>query len=147
MGGTPIEEFVGLRSKMYSIKASDGTKKNTAKGVSRCVSENVLTHEDYRMCLMQRTSMKNKMTRFLKKDHQISTVEQVKTSLSPFNDKRYIQEDGVSHAFGHMSMDLGGLLAGLEELGRESREEEEAFPEEENTFLVEELMRFEEGQA
>jgi hypothetical protein len=145
MGGTPIEEFVGLRSKMYSIKASDGTKKNTAKGVSRSVSENVLTHEDYRMCLMQRTSMKNKMTRFLNKDHQITTVEQVKTSLSPFNDKRYIQEDGVSHAFGYMEGTETDLV--LDKLITESREEEDPFPVEENTLLFEQLMRFEEGQA
>ena len=35
MGGKAIEEFVGLRSKMYSIKAKDGEQKNTAKGVRK----------------------------------------------------------------------------------------------------------------
>ena len=113
MGGKAIEEFVGLRSKMYSIKAVDGEQKNTAKGVSRYVSENILTHQKYLNCLVNKTSMKNKMTRFVHDRHQLYTVEQNKTSLSPFNDKRYIQEDGVSHSFGHYDMELVNVLDDL----------------------------------
>ena len=64
MGGKPIKEFIGLRSKMYSILSEAGEQKNTAKGVSRSVSENILTHEDYRKCLFMKKSMKNKMMRF-----------------------------------------------------------------------------------
>ena len=79
MGGKAIQEFVGLRSKMYSIKAKDGEQKNTAKGVSRNVSEDVLTHQDYLNCLQDKTSMKNKMTRFVHDRHQIYTVDQVET--------------------------------------------------------------------
>jgi hypothetical protein len=44
MGGKPIKEFVGLRAKMYSIKASNGTCKKTAKGIIRTVKEEVITH-------------------------------------------------------------------------------------------------------
>ena len=44
-GGKPIHEFVGLRSKMYSIKGADGSHKSAAKGVSKNVRENVLSHE------------------------------------------------------------------------------------------------------
>ena len=33
-GGVIIIEFVGLKSKMYSIKKIDGKEHNTAKGVS-----------------------------------------------------------------------------------------------------------------
>ena len=110
MGGKAIEEFVGLRSKMYSIKAADGEQKNTAKGVSRYVSENILTHQAYLDCLVKKTSMKNKMTRFVHDCHQLYTVEQNKTSLSSFNDKRYIQEDGVSHSFGHYEIELVNVL-------------------------------------
>ena len=57
--------------------------------------------------------MKNKMIRFVHDRHQLYTVEQNKTSLSPFNDKRYILEDGVSHSFGHYEIDL---VNGLDEL-------------------------------
>ena len=105
MGGKPIKEFIGLRSKMYSILSEAGEQKNTAKGVSRSVSENILTHEDFRKCLFMKESMKNKMMRFVHDRHELYTVEQNKTSLSPFNDKRYILEKGVSHSFGHYSID------------------------------------------
>ena len=33
-GGIIIDEFVGLRSKMYSIKKIDGKESSTAKGVN-----------------------------------------------------------------------------------------------------------------
>ena len=33
-GGVIVVEFVGLKSKMYSIKKIDGKQYNTAKGVS-----------------------------------------------------------------------------------------------------------------
>ena len=33
-GGVIIDEFVGLKSKMYSIKKIDGKESNTAKGVN-----------------------------------------------------------------------------------------------------------------
>ena len=111
MGGKAIKEFVGLRSKMYSILSEDGEQKNTAKGVSRNVSENILTHKDYRDCLFMKKSMKNKMMRFVHDRHQLYTVEQNKTSLSPFNDKRYILENGVSHSFGHYEIDLVNIFS------------------------------------
>jgi hypothetical protein len=104
MGGTPIEEFVGLRSKMYSIKSTDGRQTNTAKGVSKTVSENVLTHEDYRESLFKKKSMKHQMTKIANEWHQLYTVDLVKTSLSPFNDKKYIYENGVTHSFGHFEL-------------------------------------------
>ena len=106
MGGKAIKEFVGLRSKMYSILSEGDEQKNTAKGVSRNVSDNILTHQHYRDSLLKKTSMKNKMVRFVHDRHQLYTVEQNKTSLSPFNDKRYILEDGVSHSFGHYEIDI-----------------------------------------
>ena len=49
--------------------------------------------------------MKNKMIRFVHDRHQLYTVEQNKTSLNVFNDKRYILEDGVLHSFGHYGID------------------------------------------
>ena len=33
-GGAIVSEFVGLKSKMYSMKKIDGKEHNTAKGVS-----------------------------------------------------------------------------------------------------------------
>ena len=36
-GGLPIVEWVGLRSKMYSMKLDDGKEKKTGKGIKKCV--------------------------------------------------------------------------------------------------------------
>ena len=48
----PIFEFVGLRSKMYSIMPKNGDKKATAKGVKRIKTRRELSHQDYKECLM-----------------------------------------------------------------------------------------------
>ena len=39
-GGIIIDEFVGLRSKMYSIKKIDGKESSTAKGVNTATEFN-----------------------------------------------------------------------------------------------------------
>ena len=39
-GGVIIDEFVGLRSKMYSIKKIDGKESSTAKGVNTATEFN-----------------------------------------------------------------------------------------------------------
>ena len=51
MSGKIIEEYVGLRSKMYSIKWSEGNVR-TCKGISKSVNKVVLRHELYKECLM-----------------------------------------------------------------------------------------------
>ena len=45
--GSPITEFVGLRSKMYSWKIEDGTNKKTAKGVEKNVIKRDVDHDNY----------------------------------------------------------------------------------------------------
>ena len=39
-GGVIIDEFIGLKSKMYSIKKIDGSESNTAKGVNIAIEFN-----------------------------------------------------------------------------------------------------------
>ena len=57
-----IEEYVGLRSKMYSIKWPQGNVR-TCKGISKSANKVVLRHEMYKECLMnvieKRQSSKN----------------------------------------------------------------------------------------
>ena len=42
-GGVFIDEFIGLKSKMYSMKKIDGSKSNTAKGVNIAIEFNEVT--------------------------------------------------------------------------------------------------------
>jgi hypothetical protein len=51
--GKVIQEFVGLRSKMYSIKFGKVEKK-TAKGIKKSVIKQQLKHAMYRDCLFER---------------------------------------------------------------------------------------------
>ena len=104
MGGKPIEEFVGLRAKMYSILAGNGQTKKTAKGVSRRVKDEVIMHEDYKETLFEKLAMKHTQVRILQKEHELFTSEVVKASLSPFNDKKWVERDGdrfISYSYGH----------------------------------------------
>ena len=43
----PIEEFVGLKSKLYSILFGDSSQKRTAKGLNKCVLKNNVNNSHY----------------------------------------------------------------------------------------------------
>ena len=100
--GIPICEFVGLRSKMYSIKLDDDSEKKTAKGIVRNVIKNHLKHDNYKQILETGERMNSNMKMIRSFDHNVYTVNVTKVSLSAYDDKRYIQDDGVtSYAYGH----------------------------------------------
>ena len=100
--GIPICEFIGLRSKMYSIKLDDDSEKKTAKGIVRNVIKNHLKHDNYKHILETGERMNSSMKMIRSFDHDIYTVNVTKVSLSAYDDKRYIQEDGItSYAYGH----------------------------------------------
>ena len=98
--GDPIIEFVGLKSKMYSYKTENKENK-TAKGVKKNVIKCELSLSDYRDTLFNCTTMRHKMRTIRSEYHQISSYQINKVSLSPFDDKRYILDDGISsYAYG-----------------------------------------------
>ena len=95
--GRFLLEFVGLRAK-------EGDKKATVKGINKNVKDEVLTHEDYKNSLLKRLQMSNKMTRIMQENHKLYTVEVEKKSLSPFNDKKWVSrdvDDFKRYSFGH----------------------------------------------
>ena len=99
--GEIIDEFVGLRSKMYSLSFS-GKEKKTAKGVKRRVVEFNLRHQSYKDCLLNRTIMYSDMNMIRSFDHQLYSVAVNKISLSPYDDKRYVTDNGCDTlAHGH----------------------------------------------
>ena len=70
------------------------------------VSENVvkknITHENYKDCLSNRKQMLHSMRTIRSECNQIGSYQLNKISLSCFDDKRYILEDGItSYAYGH----------------------------------------------
>ena len=49
--GEVIDEFVGLRAKLYSYKMFEGEESKKCKGVKKSVVKKSITHEDYKKCL------------------------------------------------------------------------------------------------
>ena len=85
-----IDEFVGLKSKMYSLITFSGKEINKAKGVN----EN-LRHNEYSDVLSGKKVVRHKMKRIQSNLHRIGTYDLNKISLSCFDDKRYILDNGI----------------------------------------------------
>ena len=89
-GGVTVVAFVGLKSRMYSMKKIDGKEYNAAKGVS------IATEFDkFKDALFNEKIIRHKMKRIQSKKHKLGTYEIDKISLSCFDDKRYVSDDGV----------------------------------------------------
>ena len=89
-GGIIVSEFVGLKSKMYSIKKIDGKEHNTAKGVSIATE-----FDNFKDVLFNKKIIRHKMKRIQSKKHKLGTYKIDKISLSCFDNKRYVLDDGI----------------------------------------------------
>ena len=81
---------------MYSIKLDDDSEKKTAKGIVRNVIKNPLKHDNYKHILETGERMNSSMKMIRSFDYDIYTVNVRKVSLSAYDDRRYIQEDGIT---------------------------------------------------
>ena len=87
---------------MYSYIKDNRKEGKTAKGIKKNVIKNEITHENYRDTLFNNQQMHHKMKTIRSQKHQLGSYEINKVSLSCFDDKRYILEDGItSYAYGH----------------------------------------------
>ena len=103
--GIPICEFIGLRSKMYSYIKDNNKGGKTAKGIKKNVIKSNIKHEDYKDTLFNNRGMYHKMKTIRSQNHELSSYEINKVSLSCFDDKRYIHKDGkTSYAYGHKNI-------------------------------------------
>ena len=68
----------------------------------RSVIKNHLKHSQYENILETGERMNSNMKMIRSFDHSIYTVHVTKVSLSAYDDKRYILDDGISsYAYGH----------------------------------------------
>ena len=93
-------EFVGLKSKMYSMKNIDRKEPNLAKGVNIATEFN-----EFKDTLFNKKVVRHKMKRIQSKKHKIGTYEVNKISLSYFDDKRFVLDDGI-HTLAYFHKDL-----------------------------------------
>uniref|UniRef100_A0A6P7GBU6 Uncharacterized protein LOC114335715 n=1 Tax=Diabrotica virgifera virgifera TaxID=50390 RepID=A0A6P7GBU6_DIAVI len=88
--GQIMTHFIGLRSKMYSIKTLNQTKEiKKAKGIKKSALKQ-LTFDDYYTCLFEKTIVEVSQNTIISKKHDVFTVHQRKVALSPYDDKRIV---------------------------------------------------------
>ena len=98
--GKTIDEFVELKSKMYSMKDIDGKETNTAKGVNIATEFN-----EFKDTLLNKKIRRHKIRRIQSKRHKLGTYEINKNSLSCFDDKRSVSNDGIhTRAYFHKEL-------------------------------------------
>jgi hypothetical protein len=112
--GVIIKEFCGLRSKMYSILLDEllevndewVIEKKTGKGIKKSTLKKLITHNDYRRCLLGNTKKDQRQlvsfNNLRSIDHDIGLYRYTKVGLSCSNDKQYLLSDGItSLSYGH----------------------------------------------
>ena len=98
--GKAVGEFVGLKSKMYSIKNINGKESNTAEGVNIATEFNEIIDT-----LFNKKISRHKMKRIQSKKHKMVKYGINKISLSVFDDKRFVLNDGI-HTFAYFHKDI-----------------------------------------
>ena len=96
-----------LNSLVLSLRCIFMSKDNerggkTAKGIKKNVIKNNNKHEDYKNTLINNEQMHHKMKTIRSQRHQLGSYKINKVSLSCFDDKCYIHDNGTSsYAYGH----------------------------------------------
>ena len=75
---------------MYSIKNIDRKESNTPKGVNIATEFN-----EFKDTLFNKKVFRHKMKGIQSKKHKVGTYEVNKISLSWFDDKRFVLDDGI----------------------------------------------------
>ena len=95
--GTPIIEYAGTKSKSYTLIDVNNSEKSAHKGHN----SNIRSSE-FKDVLFNKKVIRHHMRGIKSKNHNITTYEKNKTSLSQFDHKRHIFKDGINTlAFGH----------------------------------------------
>ena len=96
-GGTAMYEYVATKSKMYSIRDVKNCKKSAYKGHTANIG-----HEEFLDVQANGEVIIHNMKVIKSYKHKMYTSSIDKTSLSAFNDKRYILSVGIhTLAYGH----------------------------------------------
>ena len=83
-GGKVISEFIGLKSKMYSLIRVDDKEKIRTKGVNK-----KLKYNEFRDALFNKKIVRHTRKRIQAKKHRLGTYNICKLPLACFDDKGY----------------------------------------------------------
>ena len=103
LGGGIINEFVALRPKAYSYRTDDLVELKKAKGTKKCVIKNMLKFEDYKKFLFGNGKVLRSQQRFRSENHAVYIECINKVALSCDDDKRIVNQDGItSYPYGYI---------------------------------------------
>ena len=77
----PVNEFIGLRSKMYSYINDNEKCGKTAKGIKKNTIKQEIKHQDYKNTLFNTKQMYHTMKTIRSQNHQLGSYEINKISL------------------------------------------------------------------
>ena len=89
--GKIITEFISFKSKMYSFTSIDNKETSKEKGVNKKIR-----HNEHVECLFNEKVVRHNMKRIQSKLYKIGTYDVFTISLSCFDDKRHVLDDGVN---------------------------------------------------
>jgi hypothetical protein len=100
LNGKIMTEIVFLRSKAYSFTLTDLSNQKVQeekklKGIGRTTVKKDIKFDDYKDCLFNNKTKMNKMYSLNSNKHEMYINEVNKISMSPFDDKRYILDNGI----------------------------------------------------
>ncbi|XP_054277901.1 uncharacterized protein LOC128996535 [Macrosteles quadrilineatus] len=104
LNGTYIQEFLGVRTKVYCVVKEDEVQDpiKKCKGITKPVVSKILRAEDYRRCIMENEDWYTMNTTFRSYRHDVKTKWENKLTLSGYDFKRHLCADGVNTLpYGH----------------------------------------------
>ena len=98
-GATAICEYTGTKSKMYLIRDV-----NNYESVHKGHNSNI-KYDEFKNTLFNKKVIRHNMKGIKPFNHRMYTFESNKISLSAFDDKRYILDDGINTLpYGHKNI-------------------------------------------
>ena len=117
LDGNILLEFVGLRAKAYAFQKiimfpskddkeeGDIIEIKKLKGITKWVVKKNISFHDYKSCIFNKLTHVKDVVSLRSYLHEIRTISTKKVAMTPYDDKRYLQEDGVtSLPYGHKNI-------------------------------------------
>jgi len=100
-------EFVGLRSKTYSVRVEGEDRMKKCKGIKASVVKSSISFKDYLKCLTEGVIQTRTQSTFRSRHQRVFTVEQTKLALSPHDKKRFLLQNSTrTLPWGHCKIQL-----------------------------------------
>ncbi len=109
LNGNALLEFVGLRAKSYAFRKLDDKEdileEKKLKVIQKCVVKTNINLEHYKSALYQKKTHIASTCSLRSHLHQIQTLTIRKVATGPYDDKRYLLDDGISSLpYGHYAI-------------------------------------------